>query len=305
MADSPAGGAARALLPWMSDDQARRALAGQGGQLTADQEKQLAAGRDEVRRRPAGADQADLIRPLPGGMRAYAARLEADPEAAAGPLAEGFTPALADLTRLCAFQPTAPVGQALERVARADPFDMPSLAAITLPLAAPARLIPDFDQDRMTFTTSLPSQNLQIVGAFGGPSAEADELPPGTISVGFHLRAVTSFVQVASVNGRYFLRDGYHRCLGLLRRGVRYAPVLARENVPVADLAPPGSLDLEVLLGARPPVLPDYWDDKVSIPVVVPPARRLVVVRASELSVTEGRQRMTYGPGDAGQGGAP
>jgi hypothetical protein len=291
MADTP--GAARALLPWMSDDQARRALAGPAGQLSADQEKQLAAGRDEVRHRPAGADQADLIRPLPGGMRDYTARLEADAEAAAGPLAAGFVPALADLTRLCVFQPAATVSQAQERVARADPFDLASLAGITLPLAAPPRLIPDFDQARMTFTTSLPSQNLQIVGAFGGPAAEADELPPGTISVGFHLRAVTSFVQVASVNGRYFLADGYHRCLGLLRRGVRYAPVLARENMPLADLLPPASLDVEALLGARPPVLPDYWDDRVSVPVVVPPTRKLVVVRGSELSVTEGTHRMT------------
>lgn len=297
MADSPAGATARALLPWMSDEQVRHALAGQGGELTAEQGQQLAACRHAMQRRPAGVEQDGLIRPLPAALRDYAARLEADPEAASGPLAEGFAPALADLTRLCVTQPATSADLALERVARADPFDLASLAAITLPLAAPARLIPDFDQSRMTFTTSLPSQNLQIVGAFGGPAAAADELPPGTISVGFHLRAVTSFVQVGSVNGRYFLRDGYHRCLGLLRRGVRYAPALVAENVPLADLLPSGGLDAEVLLGDRPPVLPDYWDDRVSVPVRLPDTRRVIVVRASELSVREGAQRMTYQAG--------
>jgi hypothetical protein len=287
------GPQARILLAWMNDSQARAALAGAGsaGQLTAAREMQLAAARAELMSRPAGRDQADLIRPLPGEMREYVTRLEADPQAA-DYLADGFTPGLVDLSRLCVFQPSVHTDQVAERVAGVDTRDVRALAGITLPLAAPPRVIPQFDQERLTFTTNLASQNLHIIGAFGGPAE--DDLPPGTVSVGFHLRVITSFVQVASIQGRYFLSDGYHRCLGLIQRGVRYAPALVRRDLPLAELVPPGMLDFEVFMGDRPPVLPDYWDERVSCPVPAAAPRKVIIVRASELSVTEPAQKMVF-----------
>ena len=287
------GPQARILLAWMNDSQARAALAGAGsaGQLTAAREMQLAAARAELMSRPAGRDQADLIRPLPGEMREYVTRLEADPQAA-DYLADGFTPGLVDLSRLCVFQPSVHADQVAERVAGVDTRDVRALAGITLPLAAPPRVIPQFDQERLTFTTNLASQNLHIIGAFGGPAE--DDLPPGTVSVGFHLRVITSFVQVASIQGRYFLSDGYHRCLGLIQRGVRYAPALVRRDLPLAELVPPGMLDFEVFMGDRPPVLPDYWDERVSCPVPAAAPRKVIIVRASELSVTEPAQKMVF-----------
>jgi hypothetical protein len=287
------GPQARILLAWMNDSQARAALAGAGsaGQLTATREMQLAAARAELMSRPAGRDQADLIRPLPGEMREYVTRLEADSQAA-DYLADGFTPGLVDLSRLCVFQPSVHADQVAERVAGVDTRDVRALAGITLPLAAPPRVIPQFDQERLTFTTNLASQNLHIIGAFGGPAE--DDLPPGTVSVGFHLRVITSFVQVASIQGRYFLSDGYHRCLGLIQRGVRYAPALVRRDLPLAELVPPGMLDFEVFMGDRPPVLPDYWDERVSCPVPAAAPRKVIIVRASELSVTEPAQKMVF-----------
>jgi hypothetical protein len=287
------GPQARILLAWMNDSQARAALAGAGsaGQLTAAREMQLAAARAELMSRPAGRDQADLIRPLPGEMREYVTRLEADPQAA-DYLADGFTPGLVDLSRLCVFQPSVHTDQVAERVAGVDTRDVRALAGITLPLAAPPRVIPQFDQERLTFTTNLASQNLHIIGAFGGPAE--DDLPPGTVSVGFHLRVITSFVQVASIQGRYFLSDGYHRCLGLIQRGVRYAPALVRRDLPLAELVPPGMLDFEAFMGDRPPVLPDYWDERVSCPVPAAAPRKVIIVRASELSVTEPAQKMVF-----------
>jgi hypothetical protein len=287
------GPQARILLAWMNDSQARAALAGAGsaGQLTAAREMQLAAARAELMSRPAGRDQADLIRPLPGEMREYVTRLEADPQAA-DYLADGFTPGLVDLSRLCVFQPSVHTDQVAERVAGVDTRDVRALAGITLPLAAPPRVIPQFDQERLTFTTNLASQNLHIIGAFGGPAE--DDLPPGTVSVGFHLRVITSFVQVASIQGRYFLSDGYHRCLGLIQRGVRYAPALVRRDPPLAELVPPGMLDFEVFMGDRPPVLPDYWDERVSCPVPAAAPRKVIIVRASELSVTEPAHKMVF-----------
>jgi hypothetical protein len=293
MESTDAGRAARILLAWMSDAQARAALAGPGraGALTAGQEQRLARARDELSKRPAGVDQSDLIRPLPAGMRDYLARLRADAQAA-DYLADGFIPALVDLSRICAFQPSVPVDQAAQRVAGVNPDDIGALAGITLPLADPPRVIPQFDQERLTFTTNLANQNLHIIGAFGGPAE--DDLPPGTVSVGFHLRVITSFVQVASIQGRYFLRDGYHRCLGLLQRGVRYAPALVSSDLPLTELVPPGMLDFEAFTGDRPPVLPDHWDDGVSGQGQAAATRKVIIVRASELSVAEPSQPMVF-----------
>jgi hypothetical protein len=286
---------ARVLLPWMGEAQARQALGGGRGtaEVTAEQEKALAAAREELRRRPAGVNQDGLIQPLPGSLLGYAARLREDPDAA-GRLAEGYVPALVDLTRLCVFQPAVHTGGAAQRAAGAQPGDLASIAALTLPMTEPVRVIPQFDQDRMTFTASQATQNLQIIGAFGGPAAEADELPPGTVSVGFHLRVTTSFVEVAGFQNRFFLRDGYHRCLGLLRRGVAHAPALVRAELPLAELVPGGMLPFEAITGDRPPVLPDYWDDRVSRAARLPASRKVIIVRGSELSVTESPEQLVF-----------
>jgi hypothetical protein len=295
MESGPGAREARVLLPWMSDARARQALTGgrSGEVVTAAQEKLLATAREEVRRRPAGVDQSGAVQPMPAELRDYAARLRDDPEAAER-LADGFVPALVDLARLCVFQPTVHAGGAAERAACAHAGDLASIAGLTLPMAEPGRVIPQFDQDRLTFTTNLATQNLQIIGAFGGPAAAADELPPGTVSVGFHLRVTTSFVEVAGLGGRLFLRDGYHRCLGLLQRGIRHAPALVRSDLPLAELVPPGMLPFEAFTGDRPPVLPDYWDDRVSVAAQLPSSRKVIIVRASELTVTESPERLVF-----------
>jgi hypothetical protein len=118
--------------------------------------------------------------------------------------------------------------------------------------------------------------------AFGGI---APGMPPGTVHMGFQVRMITSFLQVGSMQGRYFLRDGYHRGLGLVQRGARYVPALVREDMLIADLVAPGSLSVEAILGPKPPTLADYWDDSVSVTARLPAPRRIISVAASELSV--------------------
>jgi hypothetical protein len=273
----------RVLLAWMSEPQARAALsaAAPHGVLAAEQEAFAASARNRLQARPAGVDQGDLILPLPGGMHDYSARLKEDPGAGQC-FGEGFTPALVDLSRVCVFQPSVHIGNVSERAKSVRIDDVRSLAEFTLPLDAPPEITLQFDHDRLTFTTDPANQNLHVVGAFSYSSGDG---PPGTVNVGFQLRVITSYVQVASVQGRYFLRDGYHRCLGLIQRGVRYAPALVRDDLPLADLVPPGMLDFPMFMGDRPPVLPDYWDSSVSCSVQVPVSRNVVVIRASELSV--------------------
>jgi hypothetical protein len=273
---------ARVLVAWMGEPEARFALAGQtDNPLTADQEASLASAYASLRTRRPGTDQDDLIRPLPASMADHVTHLESNPQAKPY-FAEGCVPALVDLSRVCAIQPKIFVEHAVLRVADARADDVRSLAEVTLPLTAPRGLAPQYDRERQAFITNLANPNLRIVGAFGGPAYDA---PPGTVNLGFQVRLVESFVKVVSAQGRYFLLDGYHRCLGLLRRGVRYCPAFVREDVPLDALVRSNMLPFEVVTGDRAPVLPDYWNGAVSCAVWLPATRRAIVVQATEISV--------------------
>jgi hypothetical protein len=273
---------ARVLVAWMGEPEARFAVAGQtDNPLSADQEASLASARASLKERPPGIDQDDLVRPLPASMADHVAHLESNPQAKPY-FTEGCVPAFVDLSRVCAIQPKIFIEHAVERVADVRTDDVRSLAEVTLPLTPPRGLAPQYHRERQAFITDLANPNLRIVGAFGGPAYDA---PPGTVNLGFQVRLVESFVKVVSAQGRYFLLDGYHRCLGLLRRGVRYCPAFVREDAPLAALVGHNVLPFEVVAGDRPAVLPDYWDDAVSCGVWLPATRRAIVVQATEISV--------------------
>ena len=63
---------------------------------------------------------------------------------------------------------------------------------------------------QQTWIVTSANMNLRIVGNIG-PLPMA----PGGSVLGFGVFAGPSFMQVARRNGRYFLRDGYHRALWL------------------------------------------------------------------------------------------
>jgi hypothetical protein len=273
----------RALLAWMASEPAQMILleGRQQESVTPAMQAELARVRAALQDRTADVDQSGLIRPMPADMHAYVARLEKSPQAQPY-FAEGWRPALVDLPRVCAYQPSVFVDHARERVADTRIDDIRSLAELTLPLDAGAPVTFQYDRARQMFITSIANQNLQVVGAFGGI---APGMPPGTVHMGFQVRMITSFLQVGSMQGRYFLRDGYHRGLGLVQRGARYVPALVLEDMLMADLVAPGSLSVESILGPKPPALSDYWDDAVSVTARLPAPRRIISVAASELSV--------------------
>jgi hypothetical protein len=276
---------ARALAPWMTDPEARLVLAeGETDRVPTDaQETWLAGARAAVARRPPGIDQNDLIRPLPPEMGGYLARMEKHPESQ-WYLSKGFTPALADLRRTCSHQSKIYTEHSGHHVADIDVDDMAAMAEVTMPLGTPPVVVPQFDAEHQTFVTDLANHNLRIIGAFGGLAEDAPQ--PGTYNLGFQVRVIASFVQVVSVQGRWFVRDGYHRSVGLVRRGARYVPVLVKENMPLGELALPGMLPFEMFMGERPPLLPDFLDDSVSVSVRLTAARRVVVVQASEVTIS-------------------
>jgi hypothetical protein len=120
--------------------------------------------------------------------------------------------------------------------------------------------------------------NLRVFGQAQG------EMPLARI-FGFAVAVSFSFMQVASLNGRLLLRDGYHRAYGLLRRGITHAPVFTKAFERIEDMRlPQGMLPQDAYLGSCPPTLADYLNDDVSAPGATLITQRIVIIQALEVA---------------------
>jgi hypothetical protein len=270
---------ARALIGWLPPAEGALWLAGrQAGQqadpaLLARCEQARAA----VDARPPGVDQSGLLADPPAALAEHIVALQQDPMSA--PLfAEGFEARLVNLSQVCAAQPQIHVEDAIQRVAGLSADDIRGIAAVTLPLPTPVTLSSSFDSTKMTWIVSSPNPNLRIAAQFSAP------VGPGLIGYGFAITVSKSYLQVAGLNGRYFLRDGYHRAYGLLAAGITHVPALVKEFGSIEEVGlPAGLLPQAAYLGSRPPRLEDYLDDNVSASTRLPITQKLVVVQALDL----------------------
>ena len=92
------------------------------------------------------------------------------------------------------------------------------------------------------------------------------------------------FVQIAELNGRWFVRDGNHLCYGLLRRGATEIPcvfVRAR-NFQELGANNPAFFRQEVIFGDRPPFLRDFLDDAVTKTAEHRTVRKVVRITGQE-----------------------
>src|SRR5439155_25219845 len=117
--------------------------------------------------------------------------LNASPTAAPY-FAERWEVALVDLPRVCGFQPNVFIDHAQERVRTVQPDALRSIAEVTLPLAAPSQLAPQFDQQRRAFVLNSANSNLRTVGAGVGMNPQG---LPGAITLNFEVCVLTSYVQ--------------------------------------------------------------------------------------------------------------
>lgn len=270
----------RTLVGWLSEQEGALWLSGR--QITqAPDPTHLAicqVARSAVSNRLVGCDQTNIFQPLPNTLDSHIAALRAHPKTAQV-LAEAGDPRIVDLRKVCAAQPTIHVEDAAVRVSRIEPNDIVSIAEVTLPLHCLTEMPVTFDPNKNAWLLSSPNPNLRVTGHFGG------EVQPGVNGYGFVVDILLSYLQVAGVNGRFFLRDGYHRAFGLLAAGINFAPALVREYATIEEvMMPPGLLSPSTYLGTRPPLLGDYLDPTVSVESSVPVMTKMVVVQAIELS---------------------
>lgn len=191
---------------------------------------------------------------------------------------EGWQVRMVDLRGLCAFQPSIFIDHAESRTDEATYGDAGALARITLPLESDSQPSIQFDHVQRAWVISSDNPNLDVIGHFARP------LKVGK-GCGFLVALQPSFMQVIRWQGRYFLKDGYHRALGFLKRGIHRVPALFLDMSaePHLDLGA-GVLPQEAWLGPRPPRLPDYLLDSVSAEVALPDARRMIVIQALTLN---------------------
>jgi hypothetical protein len=83
------------------------------------------------------------------------------------------------------------------------------------------------------------------------------------------------------------VRDGYHRCYGLLRRGVEHTPCvfIRARNPRELGSENPTFFRYELLFGTHPPSLADFLNDDVASAVTRPAMRKVIRFSAQEFQV--------------------
>jgi hypothetical protein len=278
----------RVLLGWLSDKEAVPHLFGRNPNPEDDLSvilPQIAAARAAVQARHVFVPADPVI----GGDRELLDQIAARPELQAAIPDAPWTVEWVDLTRILSIQKIITTAGLDARVGVVND-DPEAIAELCLPVAQPVPPGGGFtDQDGLGFTISSLNPNLRVAGSQVHEAlvASAPGAPPQKMQgITFFINMGTSYVQVARYQGRSFLRDGYHRTVGLLRAGVTRVPAVVIDAPSFQYIVPqPGLFDHEVAFSERPPLLTDFLDDTVSVEGSQPTIRKVVRVQAEQFVV--------------------
>ena len=204
-------------------------------------------------------------------------------------IAQDFRIGLVDVNQIIAIQKSVKLTGLDERIQLAA-TNKASLTELCLPTDithSPRALV---DPDGRAITLSSPNPNFRIMDM---RMDEVDySIAPGSPAIKMHavsivVGATQSFVHVTHYNGRYYLKDGYHRSVGLLRANTSAIPCLISEALSLEQLAiGSGGISVDVLLGDHPPTLSDYLDDSVSGEGLMADTLKVVRVSGEEFNVS-------------------
>lgn len=286
----------RCLIAWMTEVEAVSILLGHlpaMGEDTLPQRKIWETARNANNARQPFRDPTPTLESLPDELRERGAEFSQRSDVIATFQSMEWSVGMADLTKVLSYQRVVVEERVMERVddvVRKD--DLQSIFSFCLPdPVGPAALQGSMDADQKGITFSSLNPNLRVAG-LGGSELDlvtAPGYPPVKQHfIGFAINFGAPFVQIAEYNGRWFVRDGYHRCFGLLRRGVTKIPCVFVRPRSFAELgaAAPAFFPYDVLFGERPPFIRDFLDDSVSVGARQAAQRKVVRIRAEEFIVT-------------------
>lgn len=284
----------RLLLAWLEENEAIISLLGrlpEPGENTTAHAIRGAEARHSLSMRLPYASPTPALGVLPAALQEQGALFCRRPDVVAAMQGLDWTLGMVDLREILGFQKMIVQEQAVERANAVDLANPQSLFSFCLPeTTSLTTLTGAIDQDQKGITFSSLNPNLRI-GNCLGTDVEFAAVPgaPGRKEkfIGFAINFGVTFVQIAEYGGRWFVRDGYHRTYGLLRRGVYSIPsifVRAR-NFQELGAAAAGFLPYEILFGERPPLLTDFLDDAVSVSTNQKATRKVVRITAEEFVV--------------------
>jgi hypothetical protein len=300
----------RKLIAWMDERRAVAELLGErrGGKAKGGPETALwEAAHDAMNRRAVFNGSAVPVHDLPTELAAQAAEFQQRPDVLAWSDRSDWRLGVVDLSEIIAFQPIVADEVDARRIANASQDDWPSLFTTCLP----GPLLVDqldvyaerFDPITSAFTMSSLNPNFRVIRpGLSDNCFEVRRVGPGTYernqyaatdkaahsrNVGFVVGVKSSFVKVVEYSNRLYLVDGYHRCYGLLRRGVTRVPcVVVRVNAfDETGMNQPGGLGAEILGGERPPFVSDFLDDRLAATVEEAVFIKVVRIVAHEFTI--------------------
>jgi hypothetical protein len=284
----------RLLLPWLDDAEAIAYLLGHmpvpGEDLTA-QESVLNSSRASLQARSTYVIPTPTISDLPQAIQEQAAAFCKRPEIVSVLQGLDWSLGMVDLRQVLSFQKMVAEEQAVERANSVNLGDLHQLFSFCLPESGSEIMLSGtLDHDQRGITLSSLNPNLRVgtqlafdmeVPAVPGSSGRKEKV------VGFTINFGVKFIQIAEYQGRWFVRDGYHRTYGLLRGGIHDIPAVFIRARSFQELgaAQPGFFPYQTLFSERPPFLTDFLDDHLSVSVAQKATRKVVRISAEEFVV--------------------
>ena len=142
----------------------------------------------------------------------------------------------------------------------------------------------------------------EVIIRSGNPDLQVKIGPPAspdTLCIPVWIDHGSPFLEVAEYNGRWFLRDGYHRAYALLAAEIFRVPavVIRARTLDELGAVHPWFFDEKALFSERPPQLIDFHDHNLAVSYKRPTQEKVIRIsieesfHASTTQNTEGAER--------------